>query len=174
MKLDTRLTITKSGKAEIYEEVLPQLRSLVKGEEDWIANLANTSSVLRYAFPDRISWVGFYLTRRDSELVLGPFQGKPACVRIAIGKGVCGTAARERRTVIVPDVNTFPGHIACDPDSRSEIVVPMFQDDRLLGVLDLDSASPNSFDETDARYLEEVVQIVMSASTISTELNSPK
>lgn len=166
MKLDTTLIVTKTGKADVYEEILPQLRSLLEGEDDWIANLANASSVLRFAFPDRISWAGFYLKRGDG-LVLGPFQGKPACVRIAIGRGVCGTAAAERKTLVVPDVHAFPGHIACDPDSRSEIVVPMLHKGNLVGVLDLDSNSVNSFDTTDARYLEEVVEIVISTSKMT-------
>ncbi|MEX1138878.1 MAG: GAF domain-containing protein [Bacteroidota bacterium] len=164
--MDTTLIVTKTGKADVYEEILPQLRSLLEGEDDWIANLANASSVLRFAFPDRISWAGFYLKRGDG-LVLGPFQGKPACVRIAIGRGVCGTAAAERKTLVVPDVHAFPGHIACDPDSRSEIVVPMLHKGNLVGVLDLDSNSVNSFDTTDARYLEEVVEIVISTSKMT-------
>ncbi|MEX2116332.1 MAG: GAF domain-containing protein [Bacteroidota bacterium] len=163
--METTLIVTKTKKADVYEEILPQLRSLLEGEDDWIANLANASSVLRYAFPDRVSWVGFYLMSGNG-LVLGPFQGKPACVRIAIGKGVCGTAAAEKRTVIVPDVHAFPGHIACDPDSRSEIAVPMLQEGMLLGVLDLDSTVAGSFDETDARYLKGVVDIVIGASKI--------
>lgn len=164
--MDTTLTVTKTEKADVYEEILPQLRSLLEGEDDWIANLANASSVLRYAFPNRTSWVGFYLMSGNG-LVLGPFQGKPACVRIAKGKGVCGTAAAEKRTVIVPDVHAFPGHIACDPDSRSEIVVPMLHDGNLVGVLDLDSKSVNSFDAIDAEYLEKVVKILVSGSKIT-------
>ena len=164
-RLDTNLTVRKHEKADIYEEILPQIRSLVEGEEDWIANLGNAGSVIRHAFPDRISWVGFYLKHRDG-LVLGPFQGKPACVRIAMGRGVCGTAAKERKTIIVPDVHSFPGHIACDPDSRSEIVVPMLQGNTLLGVLDLDSTAMDSFDETDAKYLKGVVDIVTGGSRI--------
>lgn len=167
--METTLIVTKTGKAEVYEEILPQLRSLLAGENDWIANLANTAAVLRYAFPNRISWAGFYL-KSGSGLVLGPFQGKPACVRIAIGKGVCGTAAAERRSVIVQDVHSFPGHIACDPDSRSEIVVPMLYEGKLIGVLDLDSTTVNSFDTIDQEYLEMVVQILISSSKISTNL----
>lgn len=166
--MDTTLIVTKTTKEEVYDEILPQLKSLLEGEEDWIANLANTSSVLRFAFPDRISWAGFYL-KGESGLVLGPFQGKPACVRITIGKGVCGTAAATMKTVIVPDVHAFPGHIACDPDSRSEIVVPMLHNGRLLGVLDLDSTSLNSFDEADAAYLEKVIKLLISSSKVPSD-----
>lgn len=168
--METTLSVTKTKKEDIYEEILPQLRSLLDGEEDWIANLANTSSVLRYAFPDRISWAGFYLSSGNG-LVLGPFQGKPACVRISMGKGVCGTAAAEKRTIIVQDVNDFPGHIACDPDSRSEIVVPMLRKRALIGVFDLDSAAFNSFDATDAEYLEKVVEILISSSKIPSAIS---
>jgi GAF domain-containing protein len=163
--VETTVVITKQEKGEIYQEILPQIQSLLEGESDWIANLSNVSSALKYAFPDRISWVGFYL-KRGSNLVLGPFQGKPACVRIAMGRGVCGAAAKEQRTVIVPDVNAFPGHIACDPDSRSEIVVPMIRGNTLIGVLDVDSSSLSSFDETDSRHLKEVVALLLKASAI--------
>lgn len=163
--METTITVTKHAKGEIYEEILPQIQSLLAGEKDWIANLANVGSVLKWAFPERISWVGFYL-KRGNDLVLGPFQGKPACVRIAIGRGVCGTAAKERRTVIVPDVNAFPGHIACDSDSRSEIVVPMLLGNAMIGVLDIDSSSLNSFDETDSTYLKEVVDLLLKVSVI--------
>ena len=163
--MEATVTVTKQDKGDIYEEILPQIHSLLEGERDWIANLANVSSVLKYAFPDRISWVGFYL-KREEALVLGPFQGKPACVRIAMGRGVCGKAAKEQRTVIVPDVNAFPGHIACDPDSRSEIVVPMVLGNTLIGVLDVDSSSLNSFDETDSKHLKELIALLLRASTI--------
>jgi GAF domain-containing protein len=164
--VETTIVVTKEGKREIYAEILPQIRSLLEGESDWIANLSNVSSALKYAFPERISWVGFYLLR-GNDLVLGPFQGKPACVRIGMGRGVCGTAAKELRTLIVPDVSTFPGHIACDPDSKSEIVVPILKNNVLIGVLDLDSSSLNSFDETDSMYLKQVVSILLNASIIS-------
>ena len=159
--MDTTITISKRGKAEIYDEIMPQLASLLAGERDFVANLANTTSVLKLAFPTVISWVGFYLLRKG-ELVLGPFQGKPACVRIARGKGVCGSAAARKETIIVPDVEAFPGHIYCDPDSRSEIVVPMLRRDVVLGVLDVDSNSLSSFDETDKKYLEQVVSLVLA------------
>lgn len=157
------IRIRGSDKKEIYEEILPQLKGLLEGERDFVANMANASSVLRVAFPERISWVGFYLTR-GNELVLGPFQGKPACVRIALGNGVCGTAAVQRRAIIVPDVEQFPGHIACDPDSRSEIVVPMLRDNELIGVLDVDSNRLNEFDEMDKQYLQQVVDILLAVS----------
>lgn len=157
------IRIRGSDKKEIYEEILPQLKGLLEGERDFVANMANASSVLRVAFPERISWVGFYLTR-GNELVLGPFQGKPACVRITLGNGVCGTAAVQRRTIIVPDVEQFPGHIACDPDSRSEIVVPMLRDNELIGVLDVDSNRLNEFDEMDKQYLQQVVDILLAVS----------
>jgi GAF domain-containing protein len=140
-----------------YDELLPQLRALVDGEPDLIANLANIVAVLRECLPIA-SWIGFYITR-GSELVLGPFQGKVACVRIAFGRGVCGTAAADRRTLIVPDVAQFPGHIACDAGSRSEIVVPVVVDGRAVAVLDLDSYELAAFDDTDARYLEQVAAL---------------
>ncbi|GJQ22195.1 MAG: hypothetical protein HBSIN02_25500 [Bacteroidia bacterium] len=161
------ILIKGSKKEEIYEEILPQLRALLEGEADFVANMANASSVLRVAFPGRFSWVGFYLMK-GKELVLGPFQGKPACVRIAVGKGVCGTAAARRETIIVPDVERFPGHIACDPDSRSEIVVPMLRGNRLIGVLDVDSNQLNEFDVIDERYLRQIVDVVLGASAVET------
>jgi L-methionine (R)-S-oxide reductase len=158
--MESFVTVTATTKREIYEEILPQIESLIANEPDQIANLANTAAVLKMAF-EPISWVGFYLFK-EGELVLGPFQGKPACVRIRIGQGVCGTSARERRTVIVPDVTAFPGHIVCDPDSKSEIVVPMVKQGELLGVLDVDSASVASFDEVDRFYLERIVRMLVT------------
>lgn len=151
------VTVIATEKEEVYKEIIPQIRLLLEGETDVVVNLANIAAVLKMAF-SAISWVGFYLLR-DGELVLGPFQGKPACVRIAMGKGVCGTSAAKRETLIVPDVLEFPGHIFCDPDSRSEIVVPLTQGERLLGVLDVDSASLAAFDETDKVYLEEIAAL---------------
>ena len=124
-----------------------------------MANEANTSALIFDALPD-LNWVGFYFLKGD-ELVVGPFQGKPACVRIALGKGVCGTAALERRTIVVPDVEAFPGHIACDAASRSEVVVPLIAGRELLGVLDLDSPKPARFDEDDARGLERLAAIFL-------------
>ena len=152
------ILLSADDKAGRYGELLPQLRALVGGEPDLIANLANLSAALMQGI-EAASWVGFYLLRGD-ELVLGPFQGKVACVRIALGRGVCGTAAAERRTLVVADVDAFAGHIACDADSRSEIVVPLVRGDRLLGVLDVDSRRPAAFDQIDAAHLGEVARLV--------------
>ncbi|KZM56555.1 MAG: GAF domain-containing protein [Bacillaceae bacterium] len=145
-------------KEENYELVLKQLTALIEGEKNVIANLANASALLNQ-FLSEINWVGFYVKDGD-ELVLGPFQGLPACVRIPIGKGVCGTAAFEKRTVRVADVNEFPGHIACDARSQSEIVVPLIKNDEVIGVLDIDSPIKNRFDEIDQRYLEKFTNIL--------------
>jgi L-methionine (R)-S-oxide reductase len=139
-----------------YRDLARSLAALLEGEPDALANLANASALLAEGIP-RINWCGFYFLRGE-ELVLGPFQGKPACVRIAPGKGVCGTAAQRRETVVVPDVLAFPGHIACDPASRSEIVVPIVVDGALVGVLDVDAPEPNRFDEEDRKGLEEFVR----------------
>src|SRR5690242_460088 len=136
------------SKADAYRHIYEQLAELIRGESDSLANAANTAALLFMSLPD-INWVGFYFVH-DEELVLGPFQGKPACTRIALGKGVCGTAARKRETIVVSDVNQFPGHIACDTASRSEIVVPLLNWGRLLGVLDVDSPVLGRFDEDDA------------------------
>ncbi|BDQ01461.1 GAF domain-containing protein [Ignavibacterium sp.] len=144
--------------SEQYELLIKQLKSLLSKEERLITNLSNLTAALKQTF-DKISWVGFYLF--DGEILyLGPFQGKVACTKIKLGSGVCGTAAEKGETVIVPDVNKFPGHIFCDPDSKSEIVVPMFKNNKLIGVLDVDSDSFNSFDETDKKYLEEIVKFL--------------
>jgi GAF domain-containing protein len=149
-------------KAGDYARLAQELESLLAGERDLIANAANTAALLFNALPD-VNWVGFYLLK-GGELVVGPFQGKPACVRIALGKGVCGTAAAERRTVLVPDVHAFPGHIACDAASRSEIVIPLMKPEGLLGVLDLDSPSLARFDETDRRGLERLAAIFLKST----------
>ncbi len=146
------------SRVERYRDLETALQSLLEGETDSLANLANASGLLR-EFLDRVNWCGFYLLRGD-ELVLGPFQGKPACVRIALGKGVCGTAAIRRETVVVPDVARFPGHIACDPASRSEIVVPIIQGGVLWGVLDVDSPEAGRFDEEDRAGLERFIEIL--------------
>jgi GAF domain-containing protein len=146
-----------ADKVARYTELMPQLASLVEGEPDLIANLANIVAALRECLPIA-SWIGFYIVR-DRELVLGPFQGKVACVRIAFGRGVCGTAASERRTLIVPDVEQFPGHIACDAGSRSEIVVPILRGDTVVAVLDLDSYELAAFDDVDAHFLSQVAQL---------------
>ncbi len=146
-----------TDKAARYRELLPQLASLVDGEPDLIANLANIVAVLKECLPIA-SWIGFYI-RRGDELVLGPFQGKVACVRIALGKGVCGTAAAETRTVVVPDVDRFPGHIACDAGSKSEIVLPIVRAGKVVAVLDLDSYELAAFDDVDAQHLGEVAAL---------------
>ncbi len=150
-----------TSKPELYASLATQLRSLLQGETDFIANAANLSSLLYHSLPD-LNWVGFYL-HKHNELVLGPFQGKPACVRIAIGSGVCGTAARQRQTIIVDNVHDFPGHIACDSASSSEIVVPVVKDDQLMGVLDLDSPSMARFDDNDAAGLNVLVEIFVKS-----------
>lgn len=152
-------------KAELYRGVTSQLESLFEGETDGLANAANFSALLFRALPG-LNWVGFYLLR-GSELVLGPFQGKVACVRIALGRGVCGTAAARRETVVVPDVHQFPGHIACDPASRSEVVVPLVRAGELLGVLDLDSPELARFDAEDAVGLERAVSVLLGSSDFS-------
>jgi GAF domain-containing protein len=149
------------AKPQLYAEVARELESLIAGEPDYIANLANASSLLYHSLPD-LNWAGFYLLK-DGGLIVGPFQGKPACVRIAMGKGVCGTAAQQRSTVIVPNVHEFAGHIACDSASNSEIVVPMIRGNELLGVLDIDSPKLDRFDEQDQAGLEKIVNILLSA-----------
>lgn len=151
------LLISEGGKEDKYRELLPQLRALVEEETNRIANLANIAAALKQTFG--FFWVGFYLVEGD-ELVLGPFQGPVACTRIRLGRGVCGTAWKEARTLIVPDVEQFPGHIACSSDSKSEIVVPIMKQGKVVGVLDIDSDCLDSFDERDARYLEEVCTYV--------------
>jgi GAF domain-containing protein len=146
-------------KGELYAELEAQLRALLEGEEDFIANSANFSALLFHALPE-LNWAGFYLLK-GGELVLGPFQGKPACVRIALGSGVCGTAADARRTLVVKNVHEFPGHIACDAASNSEIVVPLLRGGELLGVLDLDSPVLGRFDDEDAEGLEKLARILI-------------
>jgi GAF domain-containing protein len=145
-----------SSKVELYSNLQEQLNSLLEGESDFIANAANLSALLYHSLPD-VNWVGFYLYK-ENELVLGPFQGKPACVRIAIGKGVCGTAAEQRQTILVDNVHEFPGHIACDSASNSEIVVPLVKNKELLGVLDLDSPLLGRFDDDDAQGLNNLIE----------------
>lgn len=149
-------------KPALYRELVGELSALIAGERDFIANLANSAALLYHSLPD-LNWAGFYLFK-DGELVVGPFQGKPACVRIAIGKGVCGTAAERRATVIVRDVHEFPGHIACDAASNSEIVVPMVRNGELVGVLDLDSPKLARFDEEDRAGLEGFVATLLASS----------
>lgn len=141
-----------------YETVIQQLAALLDGETNQIANLSNASALLNQ-FLDRINWVGFYLLDEEkNELVLGPFQGLPACVRIPIGKGVCGTSFEKEETLLVHDVLQFPGHIACDAASRSEIVIPLRKNNQVIGVLDIDSPEFSRFDEIDQQYLEKLVE----------------
>ncbi|PIB36884.1 hypothetical protein BFP72_16480 [Reichenbachiella sp. 5M10] len=152
------LTLNKTlGKEETYATLLPQIEALNSGENDLIANLANTSAALKAAFD--FLWVGFYLVKED-QLVLGPFQGPIACTRISKGKGVCGTSWEKAKTVIVDDVALFPGHIACSSSSKSEIVVPLFVADQVIGVLDIDSDATDSFDEIDQSYLEKLAKML--------------
>jgi L-methionine (R)-S-oxide reductase len=154
---------TKSGRAEekraLYRDLAEQLDALLSGETDPVANAANAAAAIFHSLP-LLNWAGFYFPRDDT-LVLGPFQGRPACVRIKIGDGVCGTAARERRSIVVPDVDAFPGHIACDTASRSELVVPLLDEGRLLGVLDLDSPDLARFDTVDQAGCETLAAIIV-------------
>ena len=147
------------NKPELYSLLDSQLAALTEGETDLIANLANMSALLFQALKE-INWAGFYLMK-DGMLVLGPFQGNPACIRIPVGRGVCGTAAQTLQTQLVPDVHLFPGHIACDAQSQSEIVIPMLKDGVLLGVLDIDSPVKNRFDSDDQKGLEKVCQMLV-------------
>jgi L-methionine (R)-S-oxide reductase len=149
------IQIAATNKAELYRELLAALDALTAGEYDAIANMANAAALIGDALPD-LNWAGFY-RYLDGELVLGPFVGKPACIRIAIGKGVCGTAAQSRTLVRVDDVHAFPGHIACDAVSRSELVVPIIYENRLIGVLDLDSPLPSRFDDEDEKGCAAIV-----------------
>jgi L-methionine (R)-S-oxide reductase len=152
-----------TSKGELYDQLASQLSSVLAGERDLIANAANFSALIFHSLPD-LNWAGFYFAK-DGELVLGPFQGRPACVRIRVGQGVCGAAAAHCATTIVPNVHEFPGHIACDSASNSEIVVPLIKNEELIGVLDLDSPLVERFDKEDAAGLEELVRILL-ASTI--------
>ena len=144
-------------KQEQYENLIPQIQAVMDPKVDIIANMANMATMLHETFG--FWWTGFYRVI-NNELVLGPFQGPLACTRIAFGRGVCGTSWKERRTVVVPDVEQFPGHIACPSASRSEIVVPVFQNEEIVAVLDIDSAELNTFDEIDARYLQEIASLL--------------
>ena len=149
--------IIKGTKEEQYQSLIQQLQGLLAGEDDLVANLANVSAALKEQFG--WLWVGFYLVKKY-ELILGPFQGPVACTRISKGRGVCGTSWAKAQTLIVADVEKFPGHIACSSASRSEIVIPIMQDGEVVGVLDVDSTELNYFDETDAQYLEQIVQLI--------------
>ncbi|HUS25043.1 MAG TPA: GAF domain-containing protein [Candidatus Binatia bacterium] len=155
-------------KAVLYRELLAQAQALMHGERDAVANAANLAALLWHSLPD-LNWAGFYFLK-GGELVLGPFQGKPACVRIALGRGVCGTAAQQRRTQVVPDVHAFAGHIACDSASNAEIVVPLLSGTRVLGVLDLDSPVHGRFDAADAAGLEAIAGAWVAASDATAAL----
>jgi GAF domain-containing protein len=161
------LKIAKGSKKEIYQSLIPQIKGLLDGEPDLVANLANVAAALKEQF--NWLWVGFYLVKPfgsaqgESELVLGPFQGPVACTRIKKGRGVCGAAWQNAATLIVPDVEKFPGHIACSSLSRSEIVVPLLHNNEVVGVLDVDSELLDQFDDTDKKYLEEIIQAISFA-----------
>jgi GAF domain-containing protein len=155
----TTTATNKSAKTHRYDQLSAQLSELIAGETDFIANAANLSALLYHSLPD-VNWAGFYLLK-DGELVLGPFQGKPACIRIAIGKGVCGTAAERRQTILVHNVHEFPGHIACDSASNAEVVVPLIKDGDLLGVLDVDSPIVGRFDDEDAAGLNQLAEVFL-------------
>ncbi|MFT4940605.1 MAG: L-methionine (R)-S-oxide reductase [Paraglaciecola sp.] len=153
--------ILVNNKQQLYKEMAQQAQSLLAGEKDLIANLANLSALMFMGLPD-VNWAGFYLLK-DDELVLGPFQGKPACIRIPLGKGVCGTAARSGEIQLVDDVHQFVGHIACDAASRSEAVLPFFKNGQILGVMDLDSPNVGRFDQNDIDGLSQLVEILQEA-----------
>lgn len=155
------LQIIKGSKEAQYQSLIPQIQGLLEGETDAVANMANIAAALKEQFG--WLWVGFYLVKKE-ELVLGPFQGPVACTRIRLGKGVCGHCWKEATTVIVPDVEKFPGHIACSSLSRSEIVIPMIRNDQVLGLLDIDSAALSEYDKTDQQYLEEIVSLLIAGS----------
>jgi len=158
-------SVPQESKSRQYEDLLLQARGLFQGERDAGANAANLAALIFNSLPD-LNWAGFYWMK-DGGLVLGSFQGKPACVRIGIGKGVCGTAARDRKTIVVPDVDAFPGHIACDSASRSEVVVPLVKGGKVLGVLDVDSPKLARFDAEDATGLEAAARIFLESSDLA-------
>jgi len=162
MSFELKAASKFADKARLYAELLQQAQALLQGERDPVANAANLAALIWHVLPD-LNWAGFYFLK-GGELVLGPFQGKPACVRIAIGKGVCGTAAQQRVPVVVPDVAKFIDHIVCDPASRSEIVLPLLRKETLLGVLDLDSPMPGRFDDEDRAGLEPLAALWVKAS----------
>lgn len=160
------LHLIEGSKEQQYLNLIPQIEGLLQGEPNLVANLANVAAALKEQFG--WLWVGFYLADSDNELVLGPFQGPVACTRIRKGRGVCGSAWQQERTLIVPDVEKFPGHIACSSASRSEIVVPLYLDGKIAGVLDVDSTELEDFDTTDATYLEQIVSIIHQANSLTT------
>ena len=153
--------IAAGSKAELYSDLLSQAKGLLHDEHDRVANAANFAALLYHSLPD-VNWVGFYFMK-GGELLVGPFQGKPACVHIALGKGVCGTAAKTQQTQLVPDVNAFPGHIFCDGDSLSELVVPLIHGGVVIGVLDLDSPKLARFDKEDQAGLEALAQVFLES-----------
>lgn len=153
--------LTNATKEEKYQSLIPQIEGLLYGESNLIANLANIAAALKEGLG--FFWVGFYLVDSDEELILGPFQGPVACTRIRKGKGVCGSAWRDEKTVIVPNVDEFPGHIACASASKSEIVLPVYSNDKIIAVLDVDSDELNDFDEIDQKYLEKIISLIPSA-----------
>jgi L-methionine (R)-S-oxide reductase len=155
---------TLPTKTALYEQLADTLRELMHDQTDFLANISNFAALLFTTLPE-LNWAGFYLLR-GTDLVLGPFQGKPACSCIALGDGVCGTAALKRAAVLVPDVHAFPGHIVCDEASQSEIVVPVFKDDRLIGVLDMDSPKTGRFDEVDREQIEQLLRILMEGTEV--------
>jgi GAF domain-containing protein len=155
--------IDQTDKVAFYRELHRQLKGLLHGERDVVANAANTSALMFETMPD-LNWAGFYFLKSKSELVLGPFQGRTACVRIAVGRGVCGTAVERGTSILVEDVHAFPGHIACDAASRSELVVPLLSDGKVLGVIDLDSPLVSRFDADDQAGVEELARIFIEAS----------
>lgn len=155
--MSEELILQQGDKAEQYQSIIPQIKAIVEGEPDLIANLANICAALNQQFG--WLWVGFYLVKQN-ELVLGPFQGPIACTRIAKGRGVCGTAWQQQQVIIVPDVELFSGHIACSSASKSEIVLPIMQNKECVGVLDIDSDELNQFDEVDAKYLQQIISII--------------
>jgi GAF domain-containing protein len=156
--------MTKEEKREHYQMLYDSMKALIEDEKDWIANLANVSALL-FNHLDNVNWAGFYLMK-DGELVLGPFQGKPACIRIKVGDGVCGSAVEDRKTYVVENVHQFEGHIACDAASDSEIVVPLFYEDKIVGVLDIDSPQKANFDQIDKEYLEKMMKHLIDASQV--------
>jgi GAF domain-containing protein len=155
------IVASSTQKAKRYETLLPQIESLIAGEKDLVANLSNIAAALKQTF--NFFWVGFYLVK-ENELVLGPFQGPIACTRIAFGKGVCGASWKQEETIVVPNVDEFPGHIACSSDSKSEIVLPAFKNGKVFLVLDVDSDKLNDFDDTDAEFLGRVMKIIEASA----------
>ena len=156
-------TLDSTDKPGFYRDLTAQAASMIEGEGDAIANAANLSALLFDQMPD-LNWAGFYFLKNPDELVVGPFQGKPACVRIKVGRGVCGTAVERRASILVEDVDAFPGHIACDSASRSELVVPLIKGDEVLGVIDLDSPIPSRFDADDQAGIEAIARLYVAAS----------